>query len=81
MTAFWLFVKDIQHCFSASQRKANEIAGKIWSDSPDREVYLMIANRIRSEIRENGWAAKRPYNAITLTSWDRIVKYLDNEAS
>ena len=74
---FWLFVKDIEYHFNISQSKAKLIADKIWPESYDREEYIKIAKRIKSEIRDIGWSKIEQCNALSAETLVQIQELHD----
>ena len=67
----WLFVKD------SSQSKAKSIADKIWPESCDREEYIKIAKRVKSEIRDIGWSKIEQCNALSAETLVQIQELHD----
>ena len=76
---FWLFVKDLQYQYNVRQSKAKSIAEAIWPESCDREEYIKISMRLKSEIRDIGWAKIESHNAFSAETVTQIQKYLDSQ--
>jgi hypothetical protein len=65
VSAYWLFVKDIQKAYKLNQADTVVQADKLWPDSPQRSTYRDIANGLKDEIRTRGWAQKKPADALS----------------
>jgi hypothetical protein len=65
VSAYWLFIKDIQKAYKLRQGDTITQADKLWPDSLQRSTYRDIAKGLKNEIRTRGWAQKKPADALS----------------
>lgn len=76
VSAYWLFLKDLQKVYKLSHWETVDKTDKLWPDSSQRSTYQKIAKGLKDEIRNRGWAQKKPANALSTKTREDMNKLL-----
>lgn len=76
ISAFWLYVKDLQRFYILTEKRAQEEADKLWPTSPQREEYQQIASRLKDQVRSKGWAPHKDICSLSSETLDAMDELL-----